>query len=356
MRNNSPRYILTLIIFCFTLLIGCFSYPSTETVELVPLTAEQQSEISIADYSEADSITFLVIGDMGTGGINQKAVADAMVAYCNLPTNSCDFVTALGDNIYRNGIDSPDDQQLLTKFEEPYSDLGRIDFWMTPGNHDWRMANSVQSEIEYTLQSDRWRMPHHHYQVPKLPEWLNLYSIDTTTLRHYAWQKDDVKLNKIVEEMLTTTHTELCDQPGWRILFGHHPVYSSGKHAINEDPVGITTSIKQELAGLLTGCDIQVYMAGHDHHQELIQADGLTQIIQGAGGRYLRELPRSEELVGKRWSAVRFGFAVITATPDQLLISYFSVNSFGGAWEELCSWTLKTNGKLQSESAECELK
>lgn len=345
------RSLPILFLFAYTCLISC----QPDITSVTPLSAEQWSQVGIIDHTDKDEVTFLVLGDMGTGGGNQQAVADAMLAFCNQPETACDFVVTLGDNIYGSGVNSPADNKLLTHFENPYTGFGRMDFWMTPGNHDWRLADSVQSEVEYTLQSDRWRMPNNHYAVPNLPPWLHLYAVDTTILQRDARNAEDKSLTLIADEMLSAANENLCDKPGWRILFAHHPIYSSGKHAIREDRSGITTSIEQGLGGLVTACDIQLHMAGHDHHQELIQVDGFIQIVQGAGGRYLRQLPESGELMGARWAAVRFGFAAITATADQLVIEYFAVDSFGGGWEKLCEWTVSTEGKIDNVSADCKL-
>ena len=334
---------------------ACISRSQPAITQVSSLSKEQWDQVEIANHTNKDEVTFLVLGDMGTGGLNQQAVANAMLAFCEQPDSSCDFVVTLGDNIYRSGIRSPADNKLSTHFENPYAGFGRMDFWMTPGNHDWRQTDSVQSEVDYTLQSERWRMPNNHYAVPNLPPWLHLYSVDTTIFQRDSKDSENEAIVQIVDEMLSAAQEDLCKKPGWRILFAHHPIYSSGKHGLREDRSGITTSINQGLGGLVAECDIQLHMAGHDHHQELIKTDELIQIVQGAGGRYLRQLPESSELVGERWSAVRFGFAAITASADQLIIRYFAVDSFGGGWGKLCEWAISIDGKIENVSADCEL-
>lgn len=354
MRRYPTCFYLPPLLILFSL-TACIRSNTINLESLTPLTADQLSEIKISDHTDLSKITFLVLGDMGTGGANQQAVADAMVEFCDQPANSCDFIIALGDNIYRDGVDSPADSKLLTRFEQPYENLGRIDMWLTPGNHDWLRADSVQSEIDYTTLSDRWRMPHNHFAIPQLPPWLNIYSVDTTLLHIQSWQIEDPILNTSTADMLTGAQSGLCDKPGWRILFGHHPIYTSGKHGLSAKPAGIIDSIQQSLSTVVEECDVQVYMAGHDHHQELIQVDGFTQIIQGAGGRYLRTIPDSADLLGTRWSVERFGFAAITATSDQLAIAYFGIDSHGDGWEKLCDWTLSLDGSLQSGPTDCNL-
>src|SRR5687768_12237442 len=80
----------------------------------------------------ADSTGFLFVGDTGTGGEGQKAVAKAMKSYCR--TEKCEFVLLLGDNFYPVGVKSVDDPQWKTKFEDPYGEL-RLDFFVSLGNH-----------------------------------------------------------------------------------------------------------------------------------------------------------------------------------------------------------------------------
>lgn len=67
--------------------------------------------------NEANAVRFAVIGDSGTGGNRQKAIADRMASVRkDFPF---EFVLMLGDNIY--GAEKQRDFQ--RKFERPYAPL-----------------------------------------------------------------------------------------------------------------------------------------------------------------------------------------------------------------------------------------
>ena len=165
---------------------------------------------------ERPVVTFAALGDMGEGGSEQIHVAHAMYSVCQ--RDGCDFVLGLGDNIYPHSVQSADDPQFQEKFEKPYAIFTGIDFWMILGNHDWkRLLTGAQAEINYTLKSDRWRLPNSHYEIPFLPPWLHIYGVDTSFIEavvgvHQLW----------------SAQSSLCHKPGWRFLFGHYPTRSTG--------------------------------------------------------------------------------------------------------------------------------
>lgn len=72
----------------------------------------------------------------------------------------------------------------------------------------------------------------------------------------------------------------------WKLVLGHHPVYSAGSH-------GITTAMFEELDPLMRQHGVQVIFSGHDHSKQLMQHRGLNYVISGAGGATARS--RSNE-------------------------------------------------------------
>ena len=119
------------------------------------------------------AVTFVVLGDMGDGSLAQTHVAHAMASVCQ--RDGCDFILGLGDNIYPHGVHSAYAPAFQDTFERPYASLQDIDFWMILGNHDWKhLVTGAQAQVDYTLHSDRWRLPHVHYAIPFLPPWLHL--------------------------------------------------------------------------------------------------------------------------------------------------------------------------------------
>jgi hypothetical protein len=275
--------------------------------------------IDTTDHSGKQHLRFLVFGDSGTGKKDQYEVGRRMAAEC-VARGGCDFALMLGDNIYGGGVDPAReengrivfDRKFDERFEIPYEPVGPIEFWAVAGNHDWYSAATIEAEIAYTRQSSRWRMPASDFAVPRLPAWIRIYGLDTNSLRRGK------KLGQV-----DRAAAALCGGDGWRIVLGHHPVYSSGPHS---NRYGVYDAIEGPLLErLIEACDVHFYFSGHDHHQEHIQAPGFDQVIQGAASklRKTHRVRRRSAGVTQLAAASIYGFALVDATPSNLEIRFF---------------------------------
>jgi len=270
---------------------------------------------------DRNEVTFVALGDMGEGGSAQTHVAQAMFSVCQ--RDGCDFVLGLGDNIYPHAVHSANDPAFQEKFETPYSLFQGIDFWMILGNHDWKqLLTGAQAEVDYTLQSERWRLPNSHYEIPFLPPWLHIYGVDTSLIEAV------VDLHQ-----LQSAQSSLCGKPGWRFLFGHYPTRSNGA-----DGHGGSWFVRRELEQLIRTCKIQVYFAGHDHHQAHLDVGFYQEIIEGAGGAALSPVRVGDPQ--QRFGMATHGFAWVRVTEERLAIRFYDVNQ-----TLLYSW--ETSGKSQ---------
>ena len=317
----------------------------------------------VGDHSHQDSVKFLVFGDSGTGDKNQTKVARGMWQVCapDGQNNDCDFALVLGDNIYerwcleRGGVSGPGDKKFQKNFEKPYSRFQRFDFWLVPGNHDWEREDSVQEEIKHTLESNRWRMPFNHYSIPGLPEWLHVYGLDTTVI--YDADYDNKKTSsadperaaqlKNAKAQLKAVKAALRDKTGWIFLFGHHPVYSTGKHGIKKGNRGVIPAIKSAIVDELIcdagidGIDIDVYFAGHEHHQEHLEAPGCLgcggdaafhQVVQGAGGKLRNPKKKVNGIATLKKRIVEYGFALVTVSKTRLAVDFYAYDEQHRSW------------------------
>ena len=282
---------------------------------------------AVTDLRDRDTLTVLVFGDAGTGRAGQYRVGEAMADVCS--RSGCDFAVTLGDNIYENGIevderDDPDAsyREIMTqfddKFERPYQrfkDFPGFHFWISLGNHDYR-RNAVVAMTTYSEFSTLWRLPSLHYEVPLLPDWIQVHALHTDT---------DVRrdLNGL---QVASAKRSLCDPDHpdrWKVVFGHHPVYNSGHHR-NDGNERRTRALVE--GPLLQDCGVHVYLAGHAHHQEHLTVRGFEQVIQGAAGQLKgRNRSRTEPHVRQRFFSKTFGFAVLTFDPAQLRIDFYDV-------------------------------
>ncbi|MEL7088472.1 MAG: metallophosphoesterase, partial [Planctomycetota bacterium] len=109
--------------------------------------------------SSAESITFLAVGRQGYGNDHGRRVAAGMErAAAERPTH---FVVFGGDNFFRNGVESVDDPQWQTKFEDQYDGphLRGLPMFAVLGNHDH--DGNPQAQVGYARQrkgTGRWRM------------------------------------------------------------------------------------------------------------------------------------------------------------------------------------------------------
>ncbi|EWM20450.1 purple acid phosphatase [Nannochloropsis gaditana] len=84
-----------------------------------------------------DAWSFFTIGDWGSGTSNQSAVAATMGAWGK--RYNPQFIVALGDNFYENGVDSVDDPLWNTRYCSVYTDPALLDvpWYAILGNHDY---------------------------------------------------------------------------------------------------------------------------------------------------------------------------------------------------------------------------
>lgn len=233
-------------------------------------------------------IKILAFGDSGTGSQTQMNVAKTMQKVCL--KDGCDFAILLGDNFYDNGVGHVDDKQFIDKFERPYGPLA-IPFYASLGNHDDR--GDTLAQVEYTQKSQWWKMPQTFYE--KRIGDVHLIAIDSNDF--------DTKQKEFVLQTLTNSDAK------WKVVFGHHPIYSYGMH-------GNTGLLEDELLPIL--CQYgSIYVAGHDHDLQVLQAEcGLPLVVSGAAAklRNTKKGPRS------LWAASQLGFARLELAENSLSI------------------------------------
>jgi acid phosphatase len=97
----------------------------------------------------------------------------------------------------------------------------------------------------------------------------------------------------------------------WKIVFGHHPIYSSGHY-------GSDRALIETLTPLFKRYNVALYINGHEHSYERTRPiEGTTYLITGIGGAYLRPVAKSE---WTEFSVMQYGFSAIEIYPDRLEI------------------------------------
>lgn len=259
-----------------------------------------------------EPVRILAFGDFGTGSEGQKQTAAAMVRYHR--ETPFDFGITLGDNFYSVGMESTSDPRWKTQWEDLYRPLG-IRIYATYGNHDWGLADSPAAELMYAGMSESWRMPAPYYTFTAGA--VQLFAVDTNEV-------SEAQLLWLKEQLEKSTAT-------WKLVYGHHPIYSHGQHGDNSVLIA-------KLLPILKG-RADVFLAGHDHDLQHLKAeDGVHFFVSGGGGAGIRPItPGARSL----FAHSSYAFSVIDADSREFTIKYFDPTL-----KELYRATLRKSGNV----------
>jgi len=262
-------------------------------------------------------VRFAVVGDIGTGDEHQRQIARQMLAWHKrLPY---DLVLTLGDNIYGGflGWGGGDKKDFDEKFDRPYSSLLQrgVVFRASLGNHDLRHRQGQDLIEAY----DRFHIdgPNGYYNFTA-GSWTGPDGDEAPLVEFFVLNTIRLEQNKHDPEQMAWLEEALAaSRARWRILYGHHPLYSSaGAH-------GSDLALREKLLPLLQGPDpsaprVQVALAGHDHiYQRFHPQAGITYFVCGSSGQLRRGDARPSPLVAAVEDQVRV-FMLWEATADEL--------------------------------------
>ncbi|HET9371215.1 MAG TPA: metallophosphoesterase [Vicinamibacterales bacterium] len=245
--------------------------------------------------NQKDSVHFAVIGDSGTGGSGQSRVARRLTAMRS--SFPFDIVLMLGDNLY--GGSSKRDY--VRKFEEPYKDLlsANVKFYAALGNHD------DGSQVLYKP----FNMDGKKYYTFKPPSGsVRFFALDSNYV-------DKAQLDWLEKELAASGSD-------WKIMFFHHPLYSSGgRHGSND-------SLREQLEPIFVKHGVDVVFAGHDHFYERIKPQqGIYHFVSGGAAKLRTGDIRKTGLTDKGFDR-GYHFMLVEVTPK---VMYFQVISDTGA-------------------------
>lgn len=255
-----------------------------------------------------EELPFFVLGDWGKANEGQAKVAAAMAeAAKRMPPR---FIISVGDNFYPRGVTSTTDERWLSAFQNVYGSPALDCPWYAVlGNHDH--LGNPSAEIEYGKLDSRWRMPSRFYSHSEPladGKTAEFFFLDTTPL---------AKLNGVQAPSMTDPDQlywldrALATSPArWRIVVGHHPVFSGGMH-------GNTPGLVARLKPLLDRHKVQVYLNGHDHDLQHIVFGGVHYLTSGGGA----SARRSGNIAGTLFAAAKLGFLSIRLTPAKMSLS-----------------------------------
>lgn len=257
---------------------------------------------------------FAAIGDFGVDDKNQRDVANLVKSW------NPEFIITLGDNNYPDGEQSTIDKNIGKYYSDyiyPYkgsygSGATTNKFFPVAGNHDYYTSGAVP-----------------HYNYFELPGNERYYDFVKGNVHFFAINSNKEEPHGILEDhrQAKWLKRKLGESTAkWKIVYMHHAPYSSGRHGSNS-----------KLQWPYAEWGATVVIAGHDHHYERLEADGIPYFVNGAGGRSLYSIkPAIKEsqvmhkdygamLIDANSSFINFKFY----TTDNVLVDSYTITSNG---------------------------
>ena len=268
------------------------------------------------------ALHFIAMGDWGRNGADhQKEVAQQMGK--TAATVHASFIISTGDNFYPSGVASEQDPLFWYSFENIYTDYSlQWDWWLILGNHDY-MTNP-DAQVAYSKISRRWKMPARYYAKAFLingdtAQQVLIAFIDTNPLIPEFYRNTQYGPNVRTQDTaaqkqwLDSVLSNRSRNIRWKIVVGHHPMYTGGSRTENYDTKAIYASLKP----VLEKHAVDVYLSGHEHSlQHLAPAGKTHHFISGAASERtpVKLIPES------RMVASQYGFLLFSVTGSELLV------------------------------------
>jgi len=302
-----------------------------------------------------------------------RPVSTAAGRYC--ARRGCDFGVLLGDNVYPDGLTLDTDgkrdaDRLQRLFVEPLAPLAAgndaFRFYALLGNHDWRTSRGgARAQLEFLERTPPFHMDGFWYRVvPTNGRGLvELFVIDTTLLLGSVEvpeiavgadgrelppdgldenPKGVLPLAPGEADQVRWLEQALADSTApWRIVLGHHPLWSSG--GTKSAQARVLRSLL--LPALCRGAD--AYIAGHDHTLEVHLDDcrqvasglaPLLHVVSGAGAKQravhkpfaAHQLEGHPELTSLWARGLIWGFIHLELTRERARVQVVSTANDGG--------------------------
>lgn len=294
----------------------------------------------------AGETRFLSVGDWGMGSLDvdhsaERSAMEDVAAAVNLHARntSIDFVLALGDNFYEDGVRDVSDPLWDDAWRDVWMGgaLSGRKFYAILGNHDYHLGDqAAQSQVDRqdATDDDEWTMPSRvAYTVRnevKPGVEIAIVAIDTARLAPHETSHTPFFIGSdLVNEALIRIDHEIAaaaEYATWLLVAGHYPIFSVGEH-------GNTQALIELLLPILRARGVDAYLCGHDHTLQALQDDvsPLTFLVSGNGCKvtgYFHEFVFLDSVTSMlRFHSTLNGFTSHVVTADSLQTSFISSSS-----------------------------
>ncbi|MBE2226107.1 MAG: metallophosphoesterase [Ignavibacteria bacterium] len=247
-------------------------------------------------------VRFAAIGDYGRWYTPGERLVSGMIHNWDP-----DFIITLGDNNYEYGADSTIDSnigQFYHDFIFPYTGIFGTGaqfnkFFPSMGNHDW-LTDSARPYIDY-------------FQLPGNERYYDFVkgNIHFFVVNSDINEPDGITTGSPQAHWLMNKLSQSVSR--FKIVYFHHPPYSSGQHGNNLD---MRWPFKQWGANAV--------FCGHEHNYErLVDSTGLTYFVNGLGGKDWREFGTVVPESRYRFTG-NYGALFVTSYTDSLNIKFIA--------------------------------
>lgn len=263
---------------------------------------------------DGSPLTFLVLGDWGRDGMCcQRDVAAEMAI--SAATVRPQFVVSVGDNFYDRGVEASTDRQVDRSWRDvyitPHKNLQTVPWKVILGNHDH--AGNVAAQTVLGRKEPLWHMPERYYFEKAENSDVFMAFIDTTVM--YYTQKEmlaEFKGDSVSmfyrDNQVAALKKALADSNAkWKLVFGHHPFFSSAEHAMDESHN--RRQLQTMLMPVFKENNVTAYFCGHEHTLEHHASEGIHFFISGAGSKISPIGSNSKE---KLFALDRQGYMVVS--------------------------------------------
>ncbi len=259
-------------------------FVATQAAALTPAFAQR---LFAAD-AKSSALNFLLLGDWGRNGEKDQMAVATQMGLTGEKLNA-KFVISVGDNFYEDGVSSAADPQWQSSFEKVYTAPSlQVPWQVILGNHDYH--GNCDAQIEYSKTSQRWNMPARYFvrsEKIDAATTADFFYIDTTPMAELdageAKYHGHVKTQDLTKQKAWLESALAVSTAPWKIVVGHHPVYSGGEH-------GDTPYIVQHILPLMQKYGVQAYFNGHDHDLQHLQAGKVNLFCTGGGSKPRKQI------------------------------------------------------------------
>jgi acid phosphatase type 7 len=210
-----------------------------------------------------EGFSFAVVGDSGSGGKGQLAVAGL------LRRSKPDLILHTGDVVYPSGEQRHYDR----RFFAPYGDLIKdVPVFPVLGNHDVRKGNGTAFLENFHPPLGSPGSTKRYYSF----DWGDAHFVGLDSELYYGDGGSSAARQKafLERDLLSTSKR-------WKVAFLHRSPYGSSRHGGDE-------TVRTDLEPLFERHGVDLVFAGHDHvYERTVRIKGVTYVVSGGGGRRL---------------------------------------------------------------------